>query len=113
MPTDNYLKVRRPPRPSVEFFFDSRIPISVAGAHRAAQAYAKALTETAQTESDAQAEKTKGTPQIVDATRVSVWTHGVRGLGDLHCVGGCELCAPRADLEIVDNEAGAVADSET
>lgn len=86
MATNNYLKIIRPSRRSVEFFFDSHVPISVANALRAAIEFATAT-------------EVEG-----ELPPLSVWQHGVRGLGDLHCVGGCELCAPRPDLEIVEAE---------
>lgn len=95
MATDNYLKVHRRPRHSVEFFFDSRVSTSVASAHAAAREFAQAMTDVAQAEADTIAERNKSTPQVVEGTPVVVWMHGVKGLGDLHCVGGCELCAPR------------------
>lgn len=104
MPTDNYLKVHRAQRPSIELFFDSHEPVSVAGAHRAARELASSLTEIAQAHSDAASAEAKRTPEIVPTTAIVVWTHGVRGLGDLHCIGGCELCAPKPELAIVEAE---------
>ncbi len=100
MATDSYLKVHRPPHCSIEFFFDSHNAISVSSAHRAARDLARAMTDLAQAEADAQGPN----PALVAPTQIAVWTHGVRGLGDLHCIGGCELCSPRPDLEIVEAE---------
>ncbi len=104
MPTDNYLKVHRKHSPAIELFFDSRVPMSVKGAHRAAREIAGAMTELAQANADHAAAMAKTNPTIVESTAIAVWVHGVRGLGDLHCIGGCELCAPRPDLEVVENE---------
>lgn len=87
------MKVHRPGQHAVEFFFDAKHPVSVRSARRSAFALASRITEVAQLESDAVAAQNKATPQIVDFTPVRVWTHGVQGLGDLHCVGGCDICA--------------------
>jgi hypothetical protein len=106
MATNNYLKVHRKYLPAVELFFDANNPISVASAHRAAHEIAGAMTGQAQAEADTEAAQAKVTPKIVDATAIAVWTHGVQGLGDLHCIGGCELCAPRPDLAIVESDDG-------
>jgi len=102
--TNNYIKVYRRHLPSIELFFDSRNPTSVASAHRAAREVAGLLDEAAQAGADGAAFLAKATPKLVDPTTITVWVHGVRGLGDLHCVGGCEICSPRADLELVEAE---------
>ncbi len=104
MATTNYLKVHRRYLPSVELFFDAHNPISVASAHRAAREIAGAMTEVAQAQADSAATANKATALPVEDTAIAVWTHGVRGLGDLHCIGGCELCSPRPDLEIGEDD---------
>jgi len=87
MATDNYLKVRRPGTfRAVEFFFESRHEASRVSALHAAQAFAGEITARAR-DKEADAE----------AAAITVWQHGVAGLGDLHCVGGCDVCAPRAE----------------
>lgn len=94
MATDNYLKVRRAGTSrAVEFFFDSRHEASRISALRAARAYA---TEVTARDRDKDAD--------ADPAVTSVFEHGAPGMGELHCVGGCEACAPKtvdADDEAV------------
>ena len=103
MATDNYFVVHRTGdlrHPRVEFFFDSKNRVSVASALNAAREYAQLATDLAQAESDATTAASKATPQIVDGTPVRVFAHGTRGLGDLHCLGGCAICCPHAGDEL-------------
>lgn len=98
MATDNYLKVRRPGTTrAVEFFFDSRHDVSRVNARLAASAYADEITAGVRAK-DADA----------DPAVISVFEHGAPGLGDLPCVGGCDICAPRT-LEVVEGEGDEVA----
>ena len=96
MATDNYFKVRRAGTSrSVEFFFDSKNYCSRTGALLAAREYAGLLDEGLP----------PGDPDARPAA-LSVWEHGVEGFGDLHCIGGCDICAPKI-LEEVDDEPSA------
>jgi hypothetical protein len=79
----SYIKVRHG-RESVEFFFHDAT--TLATARRQAERYQAMVLESAEGVN----------------VETTVFRHGVPALGHLRCVGGCDLCAPRA-LRIVDD----------
>lgn len=119
MATDNYLRVRRG-RQSVEFFFDSTDPVRVAIARRNANEYGGLLSELSLAyintlprprlnilarargwdETEIKNHTDDGIRAALAAADVGVWSHGVEGLGDLRCIGGCEVCSPRQGISL-------------